>query len=139
MLRRFERYFAVAMLLYLSGSFVGFFFPDSEFSMLRPASNKLLLAMELAFYAMNFALIAVRWNRFVRGLIAGKWVLAISFLAVASTAWSNDPSITARRSLVLMGTTLFGVYFGSNFDLGEQVGILAKAFGFIVVSSFYVS
>jgi O-antigen ligase len=139
MLKRFERYFTVIMLLYLSGSIVGFLFPDSEFSMLRPESNKFLLAAELAFYAVTFALIAVRWNRFVCGLMAGKWVLAISCLAIVSTAWSDDPSITARRSLVLMGTTLFGVYFGSNFDLAEQVGILAKAFGLIILASFYFS
>ena len=139
MLKRFERYFAVAMLLYLSGSFLGFLFPDSEFSMLRPESNKILLALELAFYGITFALIALRWNRFVRGLFAGRWVLAVSVLAIASTAWSNDPSITARRSLVLMATTVFGVYFGSNFDLEEQVRILARAFGAIVVFSFYIS
>jgi exopolysaccharide production protein ExoQ len=139
MLKRFERYFAIAMLFYLSGSILGFLFPDSEFSMLRPESNTFLLAMELSFYAITFALIALRWNRFVQGLLAGKWALAVSGLAIVSTIWSNDPSMTARRSLVLMGTTLFGVYFGSNFDLGEQVRILAKVFGIIVVLSFYIS
>ncbi len=137
MLKRFEGYFAVAMLFYLSGSILGFLFPDSEFSMLRPESNKFLLVMELGFYGITFALIALRWKRFVHGLLAGKWALAVSVLAVVSTIWSNDPSITVRRSLVLMGTTLFGVYFGSNFDLGEQVRILAKTFGIIVVLSFY--
>ena len=139
MLKRFERYFAVAMLLYLSGSILGFLFPDSEFSMLRPESNMFLLAMELGFYGIAFGLIALRWNRFVQGLLAGKWALAVSVLAVVSTIWSNDPSITARRSLVLMGTTLFGVYFGSNFDLSEQIRILAKTFGIIIVLSFYFS
>lgn len=137
MLKRFEQYFAVSMLFYLSGSMLGFLFPDSEFSMLRPESNKFLLAMELSFYAITFGLIALRWNRFVQGLLAGKWALAVSALAVVSTIWSNDPSMTARRSLVLLGTTFFGVYFGSNFDLGEQVRILAKTFGIIVVLSFY--
>jgi exopolysaccharide production protein ExoQ len=137
MLKRFERYFAVAMLLYLSGSVLGFLFPDSEFSMLRPESNNYLLATELGFYAITFGLIGLRWNRFVQGMLAGKWALAVSALAVLSTSWSNDPSITARRSLVLLGTTLFGVYFGSNFDLGEQVQILAKSFGIIVLLSFY--
>ena len=139
MLKRFERYFAVAMLFYLSGSILGFLFPDSEFSMLRPESNNYLLAIELSFYAITFALIALRWNRFVQGMLAGKWALAVSALAVVSTIWSNDPSITARRSLVLMGTTLFGIYFGSNFDPGEQVRILARTFGIIVVLSFYIS
>jgi len=138
MLKRFERYFAVAMLFYLSGSVLGFLFPDSEFSMLRPESNKFLLAMELGFYGITFLLIALRWKRFQHGLFAGKWVLAVSALAVASTTWSNDPTMTARRSLVLMGTTLFGVYFGSNFDLREQVRILTKTFGIIIVLSFYV-
>src|SRR6267154_1838372 len=139
MLKPFDRYFAVAMLLYLSGSILGFLFPDSEFSMLRPESNMFLLAMELGFYGIAFGLIALRWNRFVQGLLAGKWALAVSVLAVVSTIWSNDPSITARRSLVLMGTTLFGVYFGSNFDLSEQIRILAKTFGIIIVLSFYFS
>jgi exopolysaccharide production protein ExoQ len=137
MLKRFERYFAIAMLLYLSGSLLGFLFPDSELSMVRPESNATLLAMELGFYSVASALIVLHWRRFTRGLLAGKWALALSVLAIASTVWSSDPSITARRSMVLMGTTLFGVYFGSNFNLGEQVRILAKTFGLIVVLSFY--
>jgi exopolysaccharide production protein ExoQ len=137
MLKRFERYFAVAMLFYLSGSVLGFLVPVSDFSMLRPESSKLLLALQFLFYGTTFGLIALRWKRFVRGLLAGKWVLALPVLAVISTMWSSDPSITSRRSLVLMGTTLFGIYFGSNFDLGEQVRILVKTFGIIVVLSFF--
>jgi O-antigen ligase len=139
MLKRFERYFAVAMLFYLSGSILGFLFPDSEFSLLRPESNKFLLAMELGLYAITFLLIALHWKRFLNGLLAGKWVLALSVLAIVSTVWSNDPSITARRSLVLMGTTLFGIYFGSVFNLEQQVRILTKTFGIIIVLSFYVA
>jgi O-antigen ligase len=136
MLKRFERYFAVAMLLYLSGSILGFLFPDSETNLLPPASNRILLAIQTVFYASAFVLVALRWKQFVRGLLPAKWVLAISVLAMASTAWSEDPSLTFRRSLVLLGTTLFGVYFAARFDLGEQVRILAKTFGIIVALSF---
>ncbi|NJM97829.1 MAG: O-antigen ligase family protein, partial [Phormidesmis sp. RL_2_1] len=50
-----------------------------------------------------------------------------SLLAVVFTSflWSDFPDITQRRSLAILETTIFALYFASRFNLKEQLKILA--------------
>lgn len=50
-------------------------------------------------------------------------IIAIVALALISTAWSIDPSITLRRALGLFGTTAFAYYVVSRFKLEDFVDI----------------
>jgi O-antigen ligase len=55
--------------------------------------------------------------------------------ALVSTLWSSDPGFTLRRSLVLIATTIFGIYFGSRYELPRQVRLLAWTFLILAVLS----
>ncbi|MFH7025488.1 MAG: O-antigen ligase family protein [Heteroscytonema crispum UTEX LB 1556] len=90
----------------------------------------------LGIYLVTLVLIAKRWKSFV--FVASKdiWIWLLVGIAIASISWTISPDITLRRSILLLGTTLFGVYFAMRYTLREQLQLLAWALGLIVVLSF---
>ena len=60
-------------------------------------------ALQLIFYAGALWFMANHWKTVVRGVKQAKWIVVLLLIAIASTAWSQDPLFTLRRSLVLAG------------------------------------
>lgn len=83
-----------------------------------------------------FLLLAKNWRTSIPAMRGTALVWALVALAVASPLWSSAPQVTTRRSIALVGTTLFGVYFAARFSLRRQVSLLAWALGLGVISSF---
>jgi exopolysaccharide production protein ExoQ len=63
-------------------------------------------------------------------------LLTLTFFVAASVFWSEAPLLTARRSIALVLTLVFGVYFGSRFETKRQFRLLVLAFAICVVFSF---
>lgn len=78
------------------------------------------------------------WNcaRPFRTLLTVSPILALVLFAFVSTLWSDDPSLTLRRSMALGLTLLFGVYFSTRFEFNEQLRLLAWAFAICIFFSF---
>jgi O-antigen ligase len=72
-------------------------------------------------------LIARRPRLLLRSLPALAWVVLVAALAIASTAWSLDPTLTIRRSAPFALTGLFGLYFAVRFPASRQLAILRLA------------
>src|SRR5262249_45893172 len=49
-----------------------------------------------------------------RGLFRNLFLVAILVLACVSTVWADSPDVAIRRSLGLVGSSLFGVYLGTR-------------------------
>ena len=64
-----------------------------------------------------------------------KWILALVAFAIASSAWSLDPVFSVRRSLVLLATTIYGIYFGGRFTIAEQLRLLSWTFALVIFSN----
>ena len=92
----------------------------------------------MLFYAVAFCFIAIRWRPVLRAAWNAKWILALVAIAVASSAWSQDPLFTLRRSIVLLATTLYAIYFGGRFTITEQLRLLTWAFALVVISSLFM-
>jgi len=135
MLNLIERWFSVLMLLYLSSGLTGFLAGDSPFNVWRLEDNPLLLAIQAVMYGIMLGFVTLHWRKLTRTLRASGWVLALVVLALASTLWSSDPAFTFRRSLVVVATTVFGIYFGSRYPLPRQVRTLAWTFVILAVLS----
>lgn len=60
-------------------------------------------------------------------------------IVLASMFWSDAPGETLRRSLSLVGATLFGVYFAKRYTLNEQLRLLAWMCGIAVLLSIGVA
>ena len=130
-----EKSFAVLMLLYLSSSLTGFLAGDSAFNLWRVEDNPLLLVIQTVMYAITLGFVVLHWRKFTAAVRSSAWVLALALFALLSTLWSSDPGFTCRRSLVVMATTVFGIYFGSRFDLRCQVRLLGWTFILLAVLS----
>jgi exopolysaccharide production protein ExoQ len=138
MLKTIEKAFNVAMLFYTTGAVLSFVFGSSDGSV-RDEGSVPYLALQLAFYAVAFCFIAMRWRLVLRGAMNASWILALVGIAIASSAWSQDPLFTFRRSLVLLATTLYAIYFGGRFTIAEQLRLLSWTFALVVSSSLFMA
>ncbi|MFN4090239.1 MAG: O-antigen ligase family protein [Alphaproteobacteria bacterium] len=82
-------------------------------------------------------LVAVlRRRREVAATVRHNWLLVVVVgLCLASTLWSVDAGTTARRSVAVAFTTLFGLWFAVRFDPRERLLLLARAFAVLAVGS----
>lgn len=122
MLKSFEKLFAIVMLSYGCGAFT-WLCRSAQTADSGDSARE--LAVQTALYAVASLLFLVNANRIVTGLLNARWLVALVLLAISSTFWSEDPSLTLRRSLVLAATLIYGIYFGSRFEFDEQLRILA--------------
>ncbi len=90
----------------------------------------------MGIYAVTIVLIGMHWNRFASVATKDIWIWLLVGIALASIFWTVAPDITPRRSFLLLGTSLFGVYLAMRFTLREQLQLCAWAFGLLVVLSF---
>jgi O-antigen ligase len=65
------------------------------------------------------------------------WILVS--IALISTGWSQVPEETFKHSVLLFVTTVFGMYFGTRFEPGEQLRVLAVVLGISIVLSFMLA
>lgn len=63
-------------------------------------------------------------------------LLCVIAFASASVLWSQDPALSARRSIALLLTLILGVYFALRFKPKAQFRLLAWAFFVCIVFSF---
>ncbi len=87
-------------------------------------------------YAVTLLLSVARRKIFVRVATKEIFIWLLVGLAMASVYWTLGPELTPRRSVLLLGSTIFAVYVSARYSLREQLQFLAWAFGIIVVLSF---
>jgi exopolysaccharide production protein ExoQ len=129
MRRLLERSSLVLVLFYCTGGLFPILFASAGSKTLESAdSDPGAFALQTAFYVLILVFIALRWRRFICGIQQSKPLIILVVLAVLSTAWSQDPGLTLRRSMVLVATTALGIYFGSCHDIREQLSLLRWVF-----------
>jgi exopolysaccharide production protein ExoQ len=89
----------------------------------------------LGIYVVTGLLITWQWDSFVRIATKNMWIWLVVAIAIASMSWTVAPDITSRRSILLLGTSLFAVYMAMRFTLREQLQLLAVALGLVAVLS----
>jgi exopolysaccharide production protein ExoQ len=93
-------------------------------------------------YAIAAGLLIIHWKGFTKILTASHLDIALLLsilaigIAIFSYYWSVVPSVTLRRGLALLGTSIFGIYFSVRYQPREQLKLLGWAFGLMVVLSF---
>ncbi|MGD1913349.1 MAG: O-antigen ligase family protein [Rivularia sp. (in: cyanobacteria)] len=97
-----------------------------------PYSPKFFLGV----YTITFLLIVVHQKNFVRAAQKDIWIWLFLGIVLASISWTFAPDITPRRSVLLLGTSVFAVYMAMRFTLREQLQLFAVALGIVVVLSF---
>jgi len=133
LLRLFERAFTAISLFFFSQALFIFFVEDPSAA---DKDSALLRSIFLLIYLIAFCLLALRWQKTFKIISRNKWIFFLLALAVSSTLWSAVPDVTFRKTVALVGTTLFGVYLGSSYEFGERLKIMSCTFGVSIVLSF---
>lgn len=129
--RQLEKVFVVLALMLFTGAFLTVFSRNAE----TVDSNLLAQASYVGIYGIAFLLVATQLQRFIYLSSREPLLLLLVGFALISVLWSAAPDVTLRRSIALMGTTLFGAYFALRFSLREQLQLLAWALGLAALFS----
>lgn len=123
MIRKLEIPFVIAMLAYSGAALWLLFGVDPRLG--TEGNSAIGLPAQIGFHSIAAIFYVRNFKKVASGVLRTPWIIAVVLLAVCSTAWSQSPALTFRRSLILLATTLFGIYFGTRFPMREQVQILA--------------
>lgn len=130
-----EKIFTVSALLFFTGAFFrtfyGMFDPDAGASTGTLITNIIWSGI----YVASFMLLRSRCNLsmdFLRRL----WPLVLLLaIALFSTLWSDAPLITFLRFVAVLGSSLFGLYLATRYELEQQLVLLGWTFGLAAVFS----
>ena len=136
-----EKCFAVLALLFYSElfSFQSLFVASEGtggavtylYSPLQP----ILQTMQHGVFFITLCLLAARWQQSVTTASRNGFFWCLLALIFASFLWSDFPDLTQRRSLAIIETTVFGLYFAARFSLREQLHLLAVTGSVFVLTS----
>jgi exopolysaccharide production protein ExoQ len=126
-----ERAFTVLILLLSTGAFMCLVTVPGQASDEPGIAGKLVAG---SIYLIICLLLA-RHCGFWRTIWRGRWVIALASVAILSTLWSEDPSISLRKGVSVGATALVGLYFASRYSMGEQIRLLARMCAITMVCS----
>jgi O-antigen ligase len=120
----FERAFVFSVLLLSTGAFMSLTVAPGEVQ--ETASGQAgMQVLWMVIYLVALVLLTRHCQTALMEVSKEYLAVGLVLLAVVSTLWSDDPSLTLRRSIALVLTCLFGVYLGSRFSFREQLQLLA--------------
>jgi exopolysaccharide production protein ExoQ len=122
-----ERFFTVLVFLLASGAFANLM-GGEEGAPSSFAASIIVQTMWLVIYVVTLVLLQRGCKGFLGVVRGNKLLFLLVALTMVSAFWSDDPALTFRRSVALIGTTLFGVYFARRFSLPDQLRMLSRVF-----------
>lgn len=109
----------------------------NPFTALLPPEHDNNIAF-VTFYSVYIITIFIVRNNIKDILIlAGreKFLICLLVISIFSTIWSDFPLLTLRRSVGLIGTSLFGMYLVERYTLKEQLHMLGIMLGISAILS----
>lgn len=129
-----ERFFTVCVFLLACGGFTSLMGSEDSVSGTGIVGFIMQAAWSLI-YLVTLVLLQRGCQGFLGVVRRDKLLFLLVALAMVSAFWSDDPALTFRRSVALIGTTLFGVYFARRFSLADQLRLLGRVFAIGAISS----
>ena len=137
----FLRLLAILMILLCSQVIYGVLHP-TETEMSLDASSDLSPVTSIVSFGI-YALVSLSLLFYVRSLpgmlLNAKMVLCLPLLALLSVSWSQDPSLTLRRSVVLLVVSSIGACFGSMYSMQELSKLVTVSAFLICVGTFLMA
>jgi exopolysaccharide production protein ExoQ len=126
--------FLVAVLLLSTGAFAPLWTDTSAHDVAIDGAPVLQMLWAVL-YAITIVLL-IPHARSVANMIAGnKSLTLLLFLCLLSAAWSDNPAVTLRKSIAILGTTCVGLLLAVKFDLRGQLRLLAMTLGIVALAS----
>ncbi len=132
---RLEGLVCILILFMLSDALIGPLFDPTQAG---GDDNPWLRAIWLPAYAVTALAAAIHWRAMLRAAVPLLLISILVALAYASALWSIAPDVTLRRSLALLFTCLFGVYFGARWPWRQFVAMIAQLSALLALGSLFV-
>jgi exopolysaccharide production protein ExoQ len=136
LLRWGETLFAIASIFFFSQGLFGLVIDTSNSQNSPDSDSSVLRTIASIIYFITIALLGLRWQQTCRAILKNKWVVALLALAMASALWSPMPTVVLKKVISLTGTTLFGIYLGTQYSFDRQLKLMGWAFGLAIPLSF---
>jgi len=135
LLQRLELFFVLTAVIILSGAFISLIGIQNGYFDLTDGEDPKLRLIYSVVYILMVPPLLLRYKALYYVISHNLLLMGLISLTVLSVFWSDMPDITLRRTLALIATTLFGIYFGITFSLQQQLKILLVAFFIILIGS----
>lgn len=132
--KKIENLFVFFSLIIFSGAFIFVLRPSQGNSNLAdgdPFARRIYALI----YLITFLFCILKWKTFIRFALKDKWLLLLLLFVCISGAWSEVPALTARRTIAIIGSTIFGIYFAMRFTIHEQIKLITAIVLVILFSS----
>jgi exopolysaccharide production protein ExoQ len=136
-----ERIYFIAEKVVVVGALL--YFMGAIFPVLRnPGDNNMVsdmpsLLLQMAVYALLLPFILRARGTVLNGILKNPVLMSLVLMALVSFVWSGDPTFSLRRALVFVATTVVGLYFGTRFDMREQLRLVTAALAICVFLSVF--
>ena len=140
-LRLLEQGYAMVGLLLVIGAIKPLFSSPAEIQQLQSNVAQVTdgsLGFQIlgsSIYLIALIMLLPRYRDVIALMAKNKALVLFLILIVISMMWSELPSVTLRRALALVGTTIFGIYLAMRFSPSELMILLALALGFSAIES----
>ena len=128
-LKAIEKWFTFAALQLFTGALIPLVMQKQKIAIDQSQGDLITQMFLYVVYLVTFILVIARWKSIIRSVTREKLLWLLVGIAFVSVSWSVTPDVTLRRGFALIGTTLFGVYFATRYDLSEQLHLLAWTLG----------
>lgn len=133
-----ETLFIFVVLLLSSGAFAPLW-TDPPSDGLAVDGEFGLQLMWAAIYALIVILLLPHIKTVVAIAFQNKWLVLLAAWCVASAAWSENPVVTLRKCIAILGTSLLGVLLAVRFSVRAQVRLIAAVLGLAAIASLIVA
>ncbi len=133
-----ETVFLIAVLLLSSGAFAPLW-NDPAASNRASAGDPALQCVWAVIYSVVIVFLVPHSNAVLRLMTANKLLMLLTLLCIVSAAWSDDPLVSLRKGVALLGTTLVGLLLAIRFEIRGQLRLLTTALGLAALTSLIVS
>jgi len=141
--RAVERVFVCLLLLSSMGVVDGLTRPEAprssgdwfSLSAVEPPAPLITVILQIGIYATGAVLVGSRWRTILRSIRASVWPLILFVcLGPLSLLWSIDPSLTLKRSALLLFFSTLAIYLGERYSIDELAQRLAEALCAMIIA-----
>src|SRR6266581_519786 len=133
----FENGFVILSFLFFSNAFIPLLQGAEEGSVVLKGSDPVSFVLQNGIYLVTSFLLFRMKSQAFRFASKERLIWLLLAIALISPMWSELPFVTLRKGMVVCATTLFGLYLGARYSIGEQLRLLSWTMWLVVICSLF--
>ena len=130
-----ERSFVVLGLLFFSEAFLPLLRNPNPTSSFDDPPDPVRIAVALLLYVVLLVFGLLEWRSIADAARDNKLLCSLIALSLLSASWSPQPAVSLKRAVLLVATTLFGLYFAVRFEPAQQLKLLSLTMAMAIGAS----